>query len=145
MPTPRRSIRQYLRVDDDGELASNDVRERPESISGWEWVAEVRRAVPEAEEVIAEHLYDSGELILHVIVHDLLSFGVASFESGDFAVIGRLLTVMERGLLHGDPYVEDCVAVSFVQKAWWDRRDPFIETWPQSLLDEVNRQRKAGP
>ncbi len=121
----------------------SDVHDGPVLISGWDWFAEARAAVPEA--VIDEYLYDSGELVLHGIVGDLLFFGVEAFERGDFEVTGRLLSVMERGLLQGDPYVEDCVAVSFVQKAWWDRRDLFIETWPQSLLDEVNRQRSAGP
>jgi hypothetical protein len=129
-------------VDDRGE-ASSEVHDGPVLISDWDWFAEVRTAVPEA--VIDEYLYVSGELILHMIVFELLLFGVAAFEQGDLEVVRRLLSVMERGLLLGDFYVEDCIAVSFVQKAWYSGLDPFIETWPKGLVDELERQRNAAP
>ena len=48
-------------------------------------------------------------------------FTISSFENGDLDVMHRCLAVMSAGLEDGDDYVENAVAVSFVEDTgWWE-------------------------
>jgi hypothetical protein len=113
------------------------------TVTASDFVADVTAAVPGTQPLLAEHLDDqSGELLLHLFVADLLRFAIASFEQGDSDRLHALLAAVDKALREGDEYVENAVAVSFVENTgWWDSAmRPFIATWPDGLKAEAERQ-----
>jgi hypothetical protein len=108
-----------------------------------DFVSAVRREVPEAGQVVSEHVADNGDVLIHLLTADLRRFAVHAFESGQADVLVRLLHVVERGLLDGSDLVQNAVAVSFVEDTgWWDSRTAaFIASWPAGLQAEAERQR----
>jgi len=114
------------------------------ALSASEFLASLTEAVPEAQPVVEEHLADqAGELLLHLLMGDLRRLAITTFEQGDADLLRRLLAVIDAGLREGDEYVENAVAVSFVEDTgWWEPETrPFIATWPSALQAEVDRQK----
>lgn len=98
--------------------------------------------LPEAQEVVAEHLDDQdGELLLHLLMSDLLRFGVALYQGGKIDEAQRLLGFMDRCLLQGDEYVQNAVQVSFVEHYGYGPNEPesFLDLWPVGLRAELER------
>lgn len=115
-------------------------------LSGSEFVASLAAAVPETEPLVAEHLLDQeGELLLHLLMADLRRLAVATFEHGEADLLRRLLAVIDAGLGEGNEYVENAVAVSFVEDTgWYDpQMQAFIATWP-ALCKPRSIGRRAG-
>ena len=118
------------------------------SISSQEFLAELSFSVPESQELVAEHLDYHEGLLLHVLMADLRRMAIAMFESGEYDSLARLLGVLDRSLVEGDEYVENAVAVSFVEDTgwWWDpEMGPFMSVWPAGLMAEAERQREWLP
>ena len=113
-----------------------------------DFVASLRAAGPEATATVNENLRDQGgEVLLHLMVADLRRLALRLFEQADSDNLGRLLTALNQGLIEGDPEVENAVAVSFVEDTgWWDQSmSAFIDSWPDGLRAEVERQREHRP
>jgi hypothetical protein len=112
-----------------------------------QFVELLRRGCPEAAPLIDEHLLGfDGEILLHLLVADVRRLALAFFEARDIRALDRCLDVVAAGLRDGDEYVENAVAVSFVEDAaWWDEAmSPFIAAWPGALRAEAERQRAAS-
>jgi hypothetical protein len=90
-----------------------------------------------------EHLEDNEGVLLHLLSADLRRYAIKAFDTGRTDVLQRLLGVLDRALVDGDEYVNNAVAVSFVEDTgWWEpAMQPFIESWPLSLQAEARRQR----
>jgi hypothetical protein len=98
-------------------------------------------AVPEAVPLVDEHLADyDGDLLIHLLTSDLLRFATAAFGSGELLTSEKVLTFVGSALDDGDERVKNAVAVSFVEHvgAWPGETPEFIDTWPASLLNELN-------
>jgi hypothetical protein len=95
--------------------------------------------VPELQPVVAEHLADNDELLLHLLMSDIRRFLVSAFEAGEHEVVARGLAFLGRALTNGDEHVNNAVAASFVEDSW-DEPKEFIESWPAELRDEKSRQ-----
>lgn len=109
------------------------------------FVQELLTKVPEAGLVLDQHLRDNDELLLHLFVGDLRLTCEAAWSAGNHEVLSRVLTFLDVALSHGDDYVENAVAVSFVEDSeWWEPRlQNYIAIWPPALTAEVERQRAA--
>jgi hypothetical protein len=105
------------------------------------FVEQLAVAVPEAGDVVAEHLADNDGLLLHLLLSDLLRMTVRSYSAGDVYVTDRLLTVVDSCLREGDDAVVNAVAVSFVEDfgAFPDESDALLERWPPALRAELGR------
>ena len=100
--------------------------------------------VPTTRSLVDEHVKDyDGEVLLHLLVGEILSFAVASFERGDEPVTTPLLDYVDLALRTGDDPLQDAIAVSFVEDTrWWDpAMHAFVATWPHALTAEVNSQK----
>ncbi len=104
-------------------------------------------SLPEASPLVAEHLDDQeGTLLLHLLVADLRRFLLDAWKRQDHDVLQRGLALLDGALTTGDEYVENAVAVSFVEDiGWWEPEvQPFLATWPAGLVAEVERLRAHG-
>ncbi|KSW14092.1 hypothetical protein [Cellulomonas sp. B6] len=103
-------------------------------------------AVPRATPLVDENRDDDGVVLLHLLLSDLLRLTVAAFGAGDTALVGRVLTVVEKGLREGDDHVAEAVAVSFVEHygAAPGESDELLGCWPPLLRAELDRQRGRG-
>lgn len=110
-------------------------------------LAELERDVPEVQRLVGEHLQDYGELLLHLLAADLLRYAIEAFDLGQTDVVPRLLVVLDRALLDGDDYVNNAIAVSFVEDTgcWDASMQPFIDSWPPGLQAEVSNQKRSRP
>lgn len=120
----------------------------PVTITVVEFVDLLTESCPETVPIVAEHLVDNGnELLLHLLIADVRRFSIEQFERDDSEALSRCLDVVAQGLIEGDEYVENAVAVSFVEDTgWWDPlMQPFIASWPLPLREEAERQRRAWP
>lgn len=117
------------------------------SISSEDFLAELSRTVPESDELVADHLNDYEDLLLHLLVADLRRMAIAAFERGGTDSLQRLLIMLERALIEGDDSVRNAVAVSFVEDTgWWDpEMSAFMTAWPAGLTAEAERQRRWRP
>ena len=111
-----------------------------------DFVSRVRAADPRLNAVVDEHLADNDELLPHLLVADLRRCAEAAHESEDFDLRDIVLTLMDSALADADEALDNAVAVSFVEdSAWWETgKEEFLEAWPSTLTDELNRQRVAG-
>lgn len=106
------------------------------------FVRGVVEAVPEAAEIVSAHLADNdGELLLHLLVSDFLRFTVDAFSRGEVDVAKRIVDAVSRGLSEGDEYVQNAVAVSFVEDfgASDGETDDLLALWPPALRAELGR------
>lgn len=116
-------------------------------MNGSEFLADLRSRVPGGGPTIDENLADQdGELLLHLLLADLRNLALSWFGEGRREELAQLLSVVESGLTDGDEYVENAVAVSFVEDTpWWDEAmEGFMSTWPLGLQREAERQRAAS-
>ena len=112
-----------------------------------EFVDRLVVAVPETRDLVAEHLEDqSGELLLHLMMADLLRFAVAQYHVGQADVSARCLKSVDDAFRLGDEYVENAVAVSFVENAGLGEGETadFIAAWPRVLAEERVRQQQSS-
>lgn len=112
-----------------------------------EFVSLMLDRVPEARDVYREHIEDYDEVLLHLLVADLLRLCVKMFHSAQIEPLNRLLAVAETGLQDGDAYVNNAVAVSFVEHigAGAGESEEFIALWPAALIAERDRQINWSP
>ncbi|SPD86847.1 DUF7674 family protein [Micropruina glycogenica] len=106
------------------------------------FVDDLLSALPEGNEVVREHLDDQrGELLLHLLMADLLRFGVTAFESARTDEALRTLLFVDRCLAEGDEYVTNAVKVSFVEGYGSGPNEPvsFLTFWPAALRAELGR------
>lgn len=92
--------------------------------------------------MVREHLDDQdGELLVHLLMADLLRFGVTAFEKGQTDEAVRVLRFVERCLAEGDEYVTNAVQVSFIEDYGHGPKQPdsFLALWPEALWDELGR------
>ena len=84
--------------------------------------------------------------MLHLLMSDLRLLAIDWFRTGQAETLKRLLSVLEQGLVRGDEYVANAVAVSFVEDlGWWKpETQPLVDALPAGLLAEVERQRSSG-
>ena len=87
-----------------------------------EFVSRLSSQVPESSPTLREHHDEQeGELLLHLLVADLRRLALAWFEEGRTDALGRLVDLLDTGLREGDEYVENAIAVSFVEDlGWWE-------------------------
>ncbi|GAB3259959.1 DUF7674 family protein [Nocardioides dilutus] len=106
-----------------------------------DFLGELAAAVPESGDVVAEHLADNDELLLHVLMGDLLRMTVNAHAAGEVAVTDRVLAFIDRCLREGDDYVINAVAVSFVEDfgVYPGESDALLERWPPALRAELGR------
>lgn len=112
-----------------------------------EFVSRLSSVVPESSTTVREHFDEhEGELLLHLLVADFRRLALAWFEEGRTDALAGLLDVLDTALRDGDEYVENAIAVSFVEDlGWWEAdMQPFITTLPDALANEVERQRHSG-
>lgn len=117
------------------------------ALTASEFASRLTSAVPESSTTLREHLAEeTGELLLHVLMGDLLRLALGWFEQGETDALARLLDVLDTALREGDEYVRNAVAVSFVEDSgWWEPdMQPFIATLPGELANEVERLRHSG-
>jgi hypothetical protein len=112
-----------------------------------EFVARLKRDVPEVRPLILEHLEDNDEILLHLLTAELRRHAKEAFDAGRSPELVRLLGVLNAALIEGDNDVENAIAVSFVEDTgWWDpAMQPFIEAWPPDLRREAARQQNSPP
>jgi hypothetical protein len=113
----------------------------PESLDGSAFVALLAKDAPELHATISEHYADNDELLLHLLLADVLRYAAAAFKR-DRDVVRRILDAVDLGLRTGDEYVQNAVAVSFVEHvgAYPDQTRAFIASWPAALAAERQRQ-----
>lgn len=113
-------------------------------LSALEFLRMLGAACPETKAIVDAHLRDlDNELLLHVLIADVRRFAIERFEANDTSKLTCCLDVVATGLTDGDEYVENAVAVSFVEDTglWDPEMEPFIAMWPSPLLVEAKRQR----
>ena len=116
-------------------------------LSKEQFVVQLRRDFPESHSTIEEHRRDfDGEVLLHLLVADVLRLAIDLFETHQTEALDRCLKVVATGLAEGDEYVNNAIAVSFVEDTpWWDEtKFPFIAAWPEVLRAEAERFRTAS-
>lgn len=98
-------------------------------------------AVPESDHLVAEHLTDNDELLLHLLMSDLLRLAVSTFSEGESGITDRVLAFVDGCLRDGDEYVANAVAVSFVEDFGADpgESDALLARWPAALRAELGR------
>lgn len=89
---------------------------------------------------------EDGQLLIHLVMFDLLTFTEAHYERGEVDLVRRCLGVVERGLLEGDDRLQNAVSVSFVEDAGpsFPETQAFLALWPASLLAEAARTLDTG-
>jgi hypothetical protein len=99
--------------------------------------------VPEAAPVLAEHLRDNDELLLHLFVADLRRMCDEAWTSNNLELLQRLLGSFDQAFGAADELVSNAVAVSFVEDSclWDPANEEYIASWPEGLLAEATRQR----
>lgn len=98
-------------------------------------------SMPEASSLVVEQLDDQdGTLLLHLLVADLRRILLDAWKRQDEDVLQRGLALLDAALTTGDEYVENAVAVSFVEDIGWWKSDvqPFVATWPAGLAAEAS-------
>jgi hypothetical protein len=100
-------------------------------------------AVPEFRSTFNDHVADHG-ILPHVLFGEFTRFVLAAHERVDEDLEQRALRFLERLLRDGDPYVENLVAVSFVENVNPRQRRTFVATWPETLRAEAERQQRPG-
>ena len=111
-------------------------------ITGATFVDDLLSALPEANEMVREHLDDQdGEILLHLLMADLLRLGVAAFESARTDEALRMLHFVDRCLAEGDDYVTNAVHVSFVEDYGAGPNEPgsVLTLWPAALRADLGR------
>ena len=98
--------------------------------------------LPEFESTIREQVQTYDDLLPHVLFGDFTRFVIAAWRSGDTELLGRCLDFLERALLEGDEKVRNLVEVSFIENVgvWDPTMVPFVETWPNALRAQAERQ-----
>ncbi|MBC7597299.1 MAG: hypothetical protein H7288_25830 [Kineosporiaceae bacterium] len=115
---------------------------QPDLVTQDNFLDELRSNVPEAICVVDDDHIDDRELLAHLLLPDLLRFAVAAFHEGREDEAGRLLQFVDYALSHGDNYISEAIAVSFVENAgtFPDETPEFLASWPAGLRRELARQ-----
>lgn len=107
------------------------------------FVERLAAEVPEARPALAEHLEQNGQLLLHLLMADLVRLCDSAWSAADEDVLRRCLRLLDQALGDGDEYVQNAVAVSFVEDSSWyqPEKQAYIATWPVRLRAEAEAQR----
>lgn len=91
--------------------------------------------------LVADHLADNDELLLHLLMSDLLRLVVRTFSEGRTGVTHRLLAFVDRCLREGDDQVVNAVCVSFIEDfgAYPGQSAALLSHWPSALRAELGR------
>ncbi|WP_256796451.1 hypothetical protein [Terrabacter sp. Ter38] len=110
-------------------------------ITHTDFVDQLKAEVPESSGLVAEHLVDNDELLLHLLMSDLLRLVASTFSEGRTTVTDRLLAFVDRCLREGDDKVVNAVCVSFVEGfgAYPDESEALLSRWPSALRAELGR------
>lgn len=106
-----------------------------------DFLDDLRIAVPESDVLVADHLADTDEILLHLLMSDLLRLAVSTFAEGRTGVTDRLLAFVDRCLREGDDDVVNAVGVSFVENfgGYPGESDALLSRWPPALRAELGR------
>jgi hypothetical protein len=98
-------------------------------------------AVPESADLVAEHLADNDELLLHPLMSDLLRLTASTFSEGRTGVTDCLLAFVDRCLRESDDDVVNAVCVSFVEDfgVYPGESDALLSLWPPALRAQLGR------
>lgn len=115
---------------------------RPMTIGTTEFASGLVRAVPELEPMLTEHLEYYEELLLHLLMSDIREDCVSRYRSGGDDRLDRTLAYLDVALRDGDEFVENAIAVSFIEDLRVHDADmqPFIAIWPAAMKAEAGRQ-----
>jgi len=104
-------------------------------ITRGDFLDELAVAVPDSAELVAEHLADNDELLLHLLMSDLLRLTVSAFSEGRTETADRLLAFMDYCVREGDNDVVNAVSVSFVEDfgVYQGESDALLARWPAAL------------
>ena len=107
----------------------------------------LRVALPEFAAEIDEHVVDNDEMLPHVLFGDLTRFVLDASQRRDDDLVQRALAFLDAALREGDDAVQNLVGVSFVENVgpWDPNQADFIESWPDALRMEADRQRDWRP
>ncbi len=93
-------------------------------------------AAPELQTVLGEHLEDmGGEVLPHLLFGDLTRFVAEAHGQGSDEVVHRILDFLETAIQHGDGYVRNLVAVSFIENigVWESEMASLVAALPPAL------------
>jgi len=104
-------------------------------ITQGDFLRELKVAVPESDDLVAEHSADNDELLIHPLMSDLLRLSTSTFSEGRTGVTDRLLAFVDRCLREGDDAVVNAVCVSFVEDfgVYPGESDALLTRWPSAL------------
>jgi hypothetical protein len=107
----------------------------------------LRAVLPEFGDTIDEHIVDYDDVLAHVLFGDLTRFVLDARQRGDDELVARCLAFLDQAMRDGDDQVVNLVQVSFVENIgpWNDDIAAFVESWPEPLKREVERQRNWKP
>lgn len=107
----------------------------------------LRIALPEFAPAIDEHVAHNDEVLPHVLFGDLTRFVLEASRQRNDDLTRRALVFLDISLRDGDHSVQNLVAVSFVENVgpWDPSQAQFIESWPDALRLEAERQRDWRP
>ena len=111
-------------------------------MGGAEFVEELLATVPQAAGAVEDSCADDGTVLVHLLLPDLNRLTVSAFHADDLDLTARVLALVGRGLVEGDEYLENAVAVSFVEHfgAGEGETEDLLALWPRPLRDELTRQ-----
>lgn len=119
------------------------------SLSADEFVAALAGTGRSVRLLVDDHLLEyDGDMLLHLLVADVRRWCVEAFQSGEYEELHRCLEAMALAIVSDDNYVQNAVAVSFVEDTplWDASMEPFMAVWPAALRAEAARQRSwSGP
>jgi hypothetical protein len=110
-------------------------------ITHGDFLGELKVAVPESDDLVAEHLSDNDELLIHPLMSDLLRLATSTFSEGRTGVTDRLLAFVDRCLREGDDAVVNAACVSFVEDfgVCPSESDALLSRWPSALRAQLGR------
>lgn len=110
-------------------------------ITQGDFIDELNAEIPESHGLVAEHLADNDELLLHLLMSDLLRLVASTFSEGRTEVTDRLLAFVDRCLREGDDNVANAVCISFVEDfgAYPGESDALLSRWPSALRAQLGR------
>jgi len=102
------------------------------------------RADDDTRRILEEHIADNDEVLAPLLVGDLRRRAEELYARGDDDQLSALLEILNSALRDGDEYLNNAVAVSFVEDAriWDPTVQSFVESWPRDLTVEAERQRR---
>jgi hypothetical protein len=84
-------------------------------------------SIPGLSPILAEHRSDNfGEILPHPFMGDVSRWYLARIRQGDLVGAGELATYLDTEYVSGSPYVQDLLAVSFIENLPWEHEDEAL-------------------